>query len=143
MSKESGVSDLFALENQVGDYRGPRLGYAEAQEGGGSDMVYSPGYTGPLAEREAAMDRYGGVVQLGGFMRPNVLTGAQALGKRGSSGRRLMSQTRKLMTPRVMTPRVMTSRVMTSRVMTQKGGRRRHFRKLKRLQRKSTHRRRR
>ena len=126
MSKESGVSDLFALENQVGDYRGPRLGYA--REGSESDIISSPGYTGPLAEREAAMDGYGGVVQLGGFMRPNVLTGAQALGKRGSSGRRLMSQTRK---------------ATTSRVMTQKGGRRRHFRKLKRLQRKSTHRRRR
>ena len=135
MSAGSSVSDLFDLENQVGDYRGPRLGYAaEPQEGGKSDIVYSPGYTGPLAEREAAMDRYGGVVQLGGFMHPNVMTGAQALGKRGSSGKRLMSQTRKSMTPRVMTPRV----------MTQKGGRHRHFRKLKRLQRKKfTHRRRR
>ena len=92
------MSDLFALENQVGDYRGPRLGYAEeiAKEGGDSNIVYSPGYTGPLAEREAAMDRYGGVVQLG--------------------GRRKIKKSRR---------------------------RPRHFRKLKRLQRKSTHRRRR
>ena len=96
MSKASEVSDLFALENQVGPYEGPRLGYAAeaAQEGGKSDIVYSPGYTGPLAEREGAMDRYGGVVQLG--------------------GRRKIKKSR-----------------------------RRHFRKLKRLQRKSTHRRRR
>ena len=93
MSKASEVSDLFALENQVGPYEGPRLGYA--REGGStSDIVYSPGYTGPLAEREGAMDRYGGVVQLG--------------------GRRKIKKSR-----------------------------RRHFRKLKRLQRKSTHRRRR
>ena len=91
MSKESAVSDLFALENQVGDYRGPRLGYAAEGE---SNIVYSPGYTGPLAERESAMDRYGGVLQLG--------------------GRRKIKKSR-----------------------------RRHFRKLKRLQRKSTHRRRR
>jgi hypothetical protein len=93
MSKASEVSDLFALENQVGPYEGPRLGYAH--EGGStSDIVYSPGYTGPLAEREGAMDRYGGVLQLG--------------------GRRKIKKSR-----------------------------RRHFRKLKRLQRKSTHRRRR
>jgi hypothetical protein len=93
MSKAPGVSDLFALENQVGPYEGPRLGYA--REGGKlSDIVYSPGYTGPLAEREGAMDRYGGVLQLG--------------------GRRKIKKSR-----------------------------RRHFRKLKRLQRKSTHRRRR
>jgi hypothetical protein len=92
MSKASEVSDLFALENQVGPYEGPRLGYA--QEGGTSDIVYSPGYTGPLVEREGAMDRYGGVLQLG--------------------GRRKIKKSR-----------------------------RRHFRKLKRLQRKSTHRRRR
>jgi len=85
------VSDLFALENQVGDYQGPRLGYAAEGE---SDIVYSPGYTGPLVEREAAMDRYGGVLQLG--------------------GRRKIKKSR-----------------------------RRHFRKLKRLQRKSTYRRRR
>ena len=100
MSAGSAVSDLFAVENQVGDYRGPRLGYAatEEGEGGDSDIVYSPGYTGPLAEREAAMDRYGGVLQLGGYK------------KRTSSVRKS----------------------------------RRHFRKLKRLQRrKSTHRRRR
>ena len=97
MSAGSTVSDLFALENQVGDYRGPRLGYVEemVQEGGESDIVYSPGYTGPLAEREAAMDRYGGVHQLGGRRKRKT------------------------------------------------GRRRRHFRKLKRLQRKSTHRRRR
>ena len=95
MSAGSTVSDLFALENQVGPYEGPRLGYA--REGGGkSDIVYSPGYTGPLAEREGGMDRYGGVVQLGGERR----------------------------------------KITKSR-------RRRHFRKLKRLQRKSTHRRRR
>ena len=94
MSGGSSVSDLFELENQVGPYEGPRLGYAH--EGGGtSDIVYSPGYTGPLAEREAAMDRYGGVVQLGGERRK-----------------------------------------------IKKSRRRRHFRKLKRLQRKSTHRRR-
>lgn len=96
MSAGSTVSDLFALENQVGDYQGPRLGYADVQEGGESDIVYSPGYTGPLAEREAAMDRYGGVLQLG--------------------GRRKIKKSRR---------------------------RHRHFRKLKRLQRKSTHRRRR
>jgi hypothetical protein len=96
MSAGSAVSDLFALENQVGDYRGPRLGYAAVGEE--SDIVSSPGYTGPLVEREAAMDRYGGVVQLGGYK------------KRKSSVRKS----------------------------------RRHFRKLKRLQRrKSTHRRRR
>ena len=93
MSAGSTVSDLFALENQVGPYEGPRLGYAAEGE---SDIVYSPGYTGPLAEREATMDRYGGVVQLGGERR----------------------------------------KITKSR-------RRRHFRKLKRLQRKSTHRRRR
>lgn len=95
MSAGSTVSDLFALENQVGPYEGPRLGYAR-EEGGESNVVYSPGYTGPLAEREAAMDRYGGVLQLGGERR----------------------------------------KITKSR-------RRRHFRKLKRLQRKSTHRRRR
>ena len=92
MSAGSTVSDLFALENQVGPYEGPRLGYAAEGE---SNVVYSPGYTGPLAEREGAMDRYGGVLQLG--------------------GRRKITKSR----------------------------RRRHFRKLKRLQRKSTHRRRR
>ena len=122
------VSDLFSAENQVGDYRGPRLGYSYGQEGGESDFVYSPGYSGPRGEREAAMDRYGGVVQLGGnYMRPNVITGAQALGKRGSSGRRAMT-------------------MRATRATSQKGGRRsRHFRKLKRLSlyRKSTHRRRR
>ena len=93
MSAGSTVSDLFALENQVGPYEGPRLGYAAE---GKSNVVYSPGYTGSLAEREAAMDRYGGVLQLGGERR----------------------------------------KITKSR-------RRRHFRKLKRLQRKSTHRRRR
>ena len=93
MSGGSSVSDLFDLENQVGPYEGPRLGYA--LEGGESDIVSSPGYRGPLAEREGAMDRYGGVLQLG--------------------GRRKITKSR----------------------------RRRHFRKLKRLQRKSTHRRRR
>ena len=92
MSGGSSVSDLFALENQVGPYEGPRLGYA--REGGESDIVSSPGFTGSLAEREGAMDRYGGVLQLG--------------------GRRKIKKSR-----------------------------RRHFRKLKRLQRKSTHRRRR
>jgi hypothetical protein len=99
MSAGSTVSDLFDLENQVGPYEGPRLGYAAeaAQEGGStSDIVYSPGYTGPLVEREGAMDRYGGVLQLG--------------------GRRKIKKSRR---------------------------RHRHFRKLKRLQRKSTHRRRR
>jgi hypothetical protein len=94
MSKAPGVSDLFALENQVGPYEGPRLGYA--LEGGESDIVSSPGYTGPLVERKAAMDRYGGVLQLG--------------------GRRKIKKSRR---------------------------RHRHFRKLKRLQRKSTYRRRR
>ena len=94
MSGRSSVSDLFALENQVGSYEGPRLGYAA--EGGESDIVYSPGFTGLLAEREGAMDRYGGVLQLG--------------------GRRKIKKSRR---------------------------RHRHFRKLKRLQRKSTHRRRR
>ena len=92
MSAGSTVSDLFALENQVGPYEGPRLGYAREGE---SNVVYSPGYTGHLAEREGGMDRYGGVLQLG--------------------GRRKITKSR----------------------------RRRHFRKLKRLQRKSTHRRRR
>ena len=55
----STVSDLFSADNLVGDYTGPRLGFA--QEGGESDFVYSPGYSGPLKEK-AEMDRPGGVM---------------------------------------------------------------------------------
>ena len=57
------ISDLFSLENQVGSYEGPRLGFPAA--GGASDFVYSPGYSGPLRDR-TGIDREGGVYQLGG-----------------------------------------------------------------------------
>jgi hypothetical protein len=55
----STVSDLFSADNLVGDYTGPRLGFA--QEGGESDFVYSPGYSGPMKDK-AEMDRPGGVM---------------------------------------------------------------------------------
>ena len=55
----SAVSDLFSADNLVGDYTGPRLGFA--QEGGESDFVYSPGYSG-LMKDKAEMDRPGGVM---------------------------------------------------------------------------------
>lgn len=60
----SSVSDLFSLENQVGTYEGPRLGYAA--EGGPSDFVYSAGYSGLLKDR-GGIEREGGVYQLGGY----------------------------------------------------------------------------
>jgi hypothetical protein len=62
----SSVSDLFDLENQVGPYEGPRLGNAPEVDLDGPDFVYSPGYSGPLRNRAAALDRPGGVNQLGG-----------------------------------------------------------------------------
>lgn len=61
----STVSDLFSADNLVGDYTGPRLGFA--QEGGESDFVYSPGYSGPMKDK-AEMDRPGGVM-VGGHRR--------------------------------------------------------------------------
>ena len=60
------ASDLFDLENQVGPYEGPRLGNAPEVDLDGPDFVYSPGYSGPLRNRAAALDRPGGVNQLGG-----------------------------------------------------------------------------
>jgi len=62
----SSVSDLFDLDNLVGPYEGPRLGNPPEVDMDGPDFVYSPGYSGPVRNRTAALDRPGGVNQLGG-----------------------------------------------------------------------------
>lgn len=60
------MSDLFDLDNLVGPYEGPRLGNPPEVDLDGPDFVYSPGYSGPIRDRKAALDRPGGVNQLGG-----------------------------------------------------------------------------
>jgi len=84
----SSVSDLFSLENQVGPYEGPRLGYAA--EGGPDDFVYSPGYAGLLRDRNRNRNgnREGGVLQLGGSRPERTRVTKKRQGRKGQKGQK-------------------------------------------------------